>query len=105
MGPIVWLVGLLCIALAAYFEYAEKDEVPPKRAWTLPQAAAIWVGLAALIAAVVAQHRFGGTSHLAANGASLLGEEDEDDMSVAGGGGGRRRGSSSASARNLLAGY
>ncbi len=90
------MLGLLCISLAAYFEYMEKDEVPPKRAWTLGQAVAIWVALLALFVAVAVQHRFGRTSHLASYG-SLLGEEDEDDAGSVG----RRRGSSSGSQKLL----
>ena len=98
LGPLAWLLGLLCISLAAYFEYKEKDEVPPKRAWTLGQAVAIWVALFALAAAVAVQHRFGSTAHLASAG-SLRGENDEDDVGSIGRG---RRASSSGSQRLLL---
>lgn len=98
LGPLAWLLGLLCISLAAYFEYKEKDEVPPKRAWTLGQAVAIWVALLALAAAVAVQHRFGSTAHLASAG-SLRGENDEDDVGSIGRG---RRASSSGSQRLLL---
>ncbi len=97
MGPLTWALGLTCISLAAYFEYKEKDEVPPKQAWSLGQAVAIWVALLALAAAVAAHHRFGRTTHLASAG-SLLGEEDEDD---AGSVTGRRRASSGGSQRLL----
>jgi hypothetical protein len=96
LGPFSWSLGLLCISLAAYFEYKEKDEVPPKPAWTLGQAVAIWLALLALAVAVSLQHRFGSTAHLVSSG-SLLGEEDEDDAGSVG----RRRGSSGGSQRLL----
>jgi hypothetical protein len=58
VGPIVWTLGLLCIGLAAYFEYLEGANH-----WTLGQAGAIWTGLVALFAAVMAYAHKGTRDH------------------------------------------
>lgn len=83
LGPIVWLLGLLNIAIAAFIEYLEKDEKPPKTAWNAAQTTAITVSLATVFVATVLHMRCAGKRHLAAEGGShsLLGEEDEEDAS------------------------
>ena len=52
VGPALWVGGLVCIGLAAYFEYLE---VPPqdKPHWDGAQLGAVLVGLVALGAAVL----------------------------------------------------
>ena len=82
MGPIVWVLGLLNIAIAAFIEYLEKD-MPGKTAWNGAQATAITVSLAAVLVATLVHIRCAGKRHLAAEGGSnaLLGEEDEEDAS------------------------
>jgi len=70
-GPVLWLAGLACIALAAYFEYLE---VPPqdKPHWSGAQLAAVLALLAALAAAVLGLLGAGSRAHAAADA-----EDDE----------------------------
>lgn len=83
LGPLVWLLGLLNIAIAAFIEYLEKDEVPPKVAWNAAQTAAITGSLVILLVAVVLHLRLGSRRHLTAQAGqgALLSEEDEEDAS------------------------
>ena len=68
VGPAIWIAGFVCAAIAAWFEYAEKEYAPSGTTWTLLEAASVWVGLAALAAAVLAQICLGGGAlHLAAD--------------------------------------
>lgn len=57
IGPLVWLAGLTCIALAAWFEYRENFGVdaPPSAAgkhWSVEQMVGIWIALLLLALAV-----------------------------------------------------
>lgn len=61
LGPVVWIAGLLCVCLAAWFEYLEGAGH-----WTIGQATAIWLGVAALAGAVLALMRFGTRNHVMA---------------------------------------
>ena len=80
LGPGVWLLGMLNIAIAAFIEYLEKDEVPPKTAWTLAQTAAITASLALTFVAVLVHLRCASKRHLSVEGGSvLLSDEDEEE--------------------------
>jgi len=72
-GPALWLGGVACIALAAYFEYLE---VPPqdKPHWSGGQLAAVLALLAALAATVVTLLAAGARKRRAGAG----GADDED---------------------------
>lgn len=82
MGPLLWTLGLVCIGLAAWFEYYE--HVRPGAAgeghWSIGQAVAMWLGLGALWAAVTAHAHLGSRDHLRGGGAKAAADavEDED---------------------------
>lgn len=82
-GPAIWLAGFVCAAIAAWFEYAEYEYNPPGTTWTIGEAASVWVGLAALAAAVLAQLWLASTQHLVAD-AELLPADDGEDGAKAG---------------------
>lgn len=79
-GPAIWLGGFVCAAIAAWFEYAEYEYSPPGTTWTIEEAASVWVGLAALAVALIAQLWLGDTQHLTAD-AEILPADDEDGTS------------------------
>ena len=82
LGPSVWTLGLLNIAIAAFIEYLEKYENPPKVAWNLAQTLTITISLAVLLIVTVLHLRLGNKRHLTEGGggsALLGGEEDEED--------------------------
>ena len=60
VGPVIWLCGLLCVCLAAWFEYLEGAGH-----WSIGQVAAVWVGVFALFAALVAHAHLGSRDHVA----------------------------------------
>jgi hypothetical protein len=59
IGPFVWVCGLLCIALSAWFEYKEGAGH-----WSLAQAVIMWVLLLALAGAVFAHLLTGSREHV-----------------------------------------
>jgi ABC-type sugar transport system permease subunit len=63
VGPLIWLCGITCVALAAYFEYMEKD-VTGKTAWTLQQMILILVALVVLVSLVTVHLRCGTKRHV-----------------------------------------
>lgn len=63
VGPFIWLCGITCVALAAYFEYMEKDMVG-KTAWTLQQMILILVALVVLVSLVTVHLRCGTKRHV-----------------------------------------
>jgi hypothetical protein len=79
MGPGVWLLGMLNIAIAAFIEYLEKDEVPPKTAWNAAQTTAITVALALNFVGTLLHLRCAGKRHLSEGGSVLLADEDEEE--------------------------
>lgn len=96
VGPVVWLLGLVCIALAAYFEWQEKAFKAPGTTWGLGTAVTVWLGLATVVGLVVAHVHLASSSHFV--------EPIPEDDDVEDGGDARflsRRGSS-ASKRLLL---
>ena len=80
-GPAIWVAGFVCAAIAAWFEYAEYKYNAPGTTWTIAEAASVWVGLAALAAAALAQLWLGSTQHLTADAEILPAFDGEDDGS------------------------
>lgn len=81
VGPAVFLVGLTCICLAAWFEY--KENSPTNVSWSLGQVAAIWTAVAAVGGAVLATLYLAPRAHVASDkgvsvGYSVIEEEDAD---------------------------
>lgn len=66
VGPAVWIIGLVCIGLAGWFEYQEGPGH-----WTLGQAVAIWVLLIALAASVLLHLYKGNRDHVNDNSADM----------------------------------
>lgn len=73
LGPAVWVSGLLCICLAAYFEFLENSNVPPQPPctsqpcpshWSAGQVAAIVIGVVAAAVGVAVQSRLTDVSHI-----------------------------------------
>ena len=75
LGQATFVGGCACIAIAAFFEYAEYEYNPPGTTWTLGEASVVWVALAALLAAVFGYRAFAGDEHVTDGDAQLL-EED-----------------------------
>jgi hypothetical protein len=59
LGPAVWMCGLICIGLAAWFEYLEGAGH-----WSIGQVAAIWIGVAAVLGSVLAHIKYGTRDHV-----------------------------------------
>lgn len=80
LGPAVWMGGLLCIALAAWFEYQE-NFTEHKIRWLLPQVIAIWAGLLVLAVAVCVHLYIGSRAHIAPESKALgLGYDEYSPM-------------------------
>jgi hypothetical protein len=75
LGQATFVGGCACIAIAAYFEYAEYEYQPAGTTWTLGEASAVWVALAALLFAVFGHRALAGDSHVTDEDAQPL-EED-----------------------------
>jgi hypothetical protein len=75
LGLATFVAGCACIAIAAYFEYAEYKYQPAGTTWTLGEASVVWVALAALLAAVLGNRSFANKDHVADDDAQPL-EED-----------------------------
>lgn len=78
LGVATFVAGCTCIAIAAYFEYAEYLYQPAGTTWTLGEACVVWAALAALLAAVLGHRATVGKDHVTDDDAQPL-EEDEDD--------------------------
>ena len=74
LGPVAWGGGLLCISLAAFFEYEEYKYKPAGTTWTIGEAVLVWVMLAGLVALVSAHFALGAKRHLHAP----VPEEDDE---------------------------
>ena len=57
-GKLVWAGGLFCLAIAAWFEYMEKDYKPPGTTWTAATLGSVWGGLVLLVVAMGVTFRF-----------------------------------------------
>ena len=77
LGPATVVAGCLCIAIAAYFEYMEYIYQPPGTTWTMGEAAAVWVALAVLIAAVFTHRALSDKAHIAEDEAQQLPLEED----------------------------
>ncbi len=66
-GPLAWGGGLICISLAAFFEYEEYKYKPAGTTWTIGEAVLVWVMLAGLSALVVSHFALGSKRHLHAS--------------------------------------
>lgn len=66
VGPLVWVCGLLCVCLAAWFEYRE-NFTENKVRWLLGQVLAIWGGIFLLAITVLLQLYKGTRAHVAAD--------------------------------------
>jgi hypothetical protein len=64
IGPVVWFCGLLCICLAAWFEYQEKNYKPAGTTWTVGEAVLVWVLVALLFVLVSSHFIFGPKKHI-----------------------------------------